>query len=134
MYYVRHQYVKKLMKRSNSLSDGLQPAKLPSTEGQCHPVRETMRKAEIARKTSETDIAVSLDLDGNGISAISTGIPFFDHMLHHVTKHGLFDMDIKAVGDLQVDFHHTVEDIGICIGEAFRKALGDKNAKQDQAP
>ena len=93
----------------------------------CRPVRDTMRKAEIARKTSETDIAVSLDLDGTGISAISTGIPFFDHMLHHVTKHGLLDMNIKAVGDLHVDFHHTVEDIGICIGESFRKALGDKS-------
>ena len=94
----------------------------------CHPVRKNHdEKAEITRKTSETDIAVSLDLDGTGLSAISTGIPFFDHMLHHVTKHGLFDMDIKAVGDLQVDFHHTVEDIGIGIGEAFGKALGDKS-------
>jgi imidazoleglycerol-phosphate dehydratase len=85
-----------------------------------------MRIAEIARKTSETDISVNLCLDGTGQSTISTGIGFFDHMLHHVTKHGLFDMEISAKGDLHVDFHHTVEDIGICMGEAFRKALGER--------
>jgi imidazoleglycerol-phosphate dehydratase len=85
-----------------------------------------MRKAEIVRKTSETDISANLCLDGTGQGNISTGIGFFDHMLHHVSKHGLLDMDISAKGDLHVDFHHTVEDIGICIGEVFRKALGER--------
>jgi len=84
------------------------------------------RKAEVKRKTKETDINVSLELDGNGISDISTGIGFFDHMLEGFTKHGLFNMTCKVDGDLNVDGHHTVEDTGIVIGEAIKKAIGDK--------
>ena len=84
------------------------------------------RTAEIKRKTKETDISLRLTLDGEGKSNISTGIPFFNHMLELFTKHGLFDLKLKAKGDLEVDFHHTVEDIGICLGQAFAKALGDK--------
>lgn len=85
-----------------------------------------MRTAEIARKTSETDIFVSIDLDGTGERSISTGIGFFDHMLDHVARHGLFDLEIRAKGDLHVDHHHTVEDVGICLGEALGKALDAK--------
>ncbi len=85
-----------------------------------------MRKAEIKRKTSETDVSIKLNLDGKGKSKICTGIAFFDHMLELFTKHGLFDLEIKAKGDLEVDMHHTVEDIGICLGQALRKALGKK--------
>ena len=85
-----------------------------------------MRKAEIKRKTKETDILVKLNLDGKGKSKVSTGIAFFDHMLDLFTKHGLFDLEIKAKGDLAVDMHHTIEDIGICLGQAVKKALGKK--------
>jgi len=84
-----------------------------------------MRKAEIKRKTKETDIAVSVDLDGTGKAAISTGIGFFDHMLEQVARHGLIDLKVKAVGDLHIDQHHTAEDVGIALGQAIRKALGD---------
>jgi len=84
------------------------------------------RAAEIVRKTKETDITLKLTLNGEGRSTISTGIPFLNHMLELFTKHGLFDLKLKAKGDLEVDFHHTVEDIGICLGQAFSKALGDK--------
>jgi imidazoleglycerol-phosphate dehydratase len=84
------------------------------------------RAAEIVRKTKETDITLKLTLNGEGRSTISTGIPFLNHMLELFTKHGLFDLKLKAKGDLEVDFHHTVEDIGICLGQAFAKALGDK--------
>lgn len=84
------------------------------------------RKAELKRKTNETDIWLDLNLDGDGKSEISTGIPFFDHMLDLFTQHGSFDLSLKAVGDIEVDFHHTVEDIGIILGEAFKKCLGDK--------
>ena len=86
----------------------------------------TARKATVTRKTAETTIAISVDLDGSGRFAIETGIGFFDHMLSHIAKHGVFDVDIKAEGDLQVDAHHTVEDVGIALGEAFAQALGDK--------
>ncbi len=85
-----------------------------------------MRTAKIARKTSETDITVTLVLDGSGKASIATGIGFFDHMLDHVARHGLLDLELRATGDLHVDQHHTVEDVGICFGEALRKALGDK--------
>jgi len=85
-----------------------------------------MRTAEISRKTSETDIQVRLSIDGTGKSAINTGIGFFDHMLDHVARHGLFDLEVSASGDLHVDHHHTVEDVGICIGEALRNAVGAK--------
>lgn len=84
------------------------------------------RSSVIKRKTTETDITGSLNLDGKGAGDIKTGIPFFDHMLTLFSKHGLFDLKIKAKGDIEVDFHHTVEDVGICLGEAIKKALKDK--------
>ena len=85
-----------------------------------------MRTAEIKRKTAETDIAVKLNIDGSGNAAVSTGVGFLDHMLTLFAKHGRFDLDVKCKGDLNVDFHHTVEDVAICIGKAFEQALGDK--------
>ena len=85
-----------------------------------------MRKAEIKRKTAETDIVLKLDLDGTGKSDIDSGVGFLDHMLTLFAKHGRFDLQLSCKGDTQVDDHHSVEDIGICLGEAFAKALGDK--------
>lgn len=84
------------------------------------------RTATLTRKTKETQIQVKLNIDGKGNYAISTGLPFFDHMLELFTKHGLFDLNLKARGDLHVDAHHTVEDIGISIGKAFNEALGKR--------
>ncbi len=84
------------------------------------------RKARISRKTKETEIKIELNLDGTGKSAIDYPIPFLGHMLTLFSKHGLFDLKLKAKGDLEVDLHHLVEDTGICLGEAFHKALGDK--------
>jgi imidazoleglycerol-phosphate dehydratase len=84
------------------------------------------RIAKITRKTAETDITLSLAIDGAGKSTIDTGVPFFDHMLTLFAKHGLFDLDVKCIGDVAVDYHHTVEDVGIVLGEAFKQALGDK--------
>ena len=84
------------------------------------------RNASVHRKTSETDIRMTLTVDGSGESRISTGMPFLDHMLTLLSKHGLFDLTLKAVGDLHVDIHHTNEDIGITLGQALTKALGDK--------
>jgi len=84
------------------------------------------RKADIKRLTSETKIALSLNIDGRGNGKIKTGIPFFDHMLTLFAKHGLFDLKLSAKGDIDVDYHHTVEDVGICLGQAFKKALGEK--------
>ncbi|MBK9991540.1 MAG: imidazoleglycerol-phosphate dehydratase HisB [Verrucomicrobia bacterium] len=84
------------------------------------------RIATIKRKTAETDITLTLDVDGRGVSNISTGVPFFDHMLTLFAKHGLFDLHVDAKGDVDVDYHHTVEDVGIVLGEAFKQALGDK--------
>lgn len=84
------------------------------------------RTATIERTTSETDISVKLNIDGTGESSIETGVGFFDHMLTLFAKHGLFDLEVKAKGDLEVDGHHTVEDVGICLGQAFEKALGGK--------
>ena len=85
------------------------------------------RKAKIKRKTTETDIKLELNLDGSGEFDIDTGVPFLDHMLSLSAKHGLFDLQIKATGDTHVDFHHTVEDVGICFGDALKQALGDKS-------
>ncbi len=85
-----------------------------------------MRKAEIYRNTSETQVRVSANLDGVGASKISTGIPFFDHMLEQVARHGLIDLEIEAKGDLEVDAHHTVEDVGITFGQVMNKILGEK--------
>ena len=84
----------------------------------------SLRVATVARKTAETDIQLTLGLDGRGVAKIDTGIPFFDHMLTLFAKHGLFDLDVKAKGDVAVDYHHTVEDIGLVLGEAFKQALG----------
>ncbi len=85
-----------------------------------------MRKAELARNTNETKIALKLNIDGKGRYEVSTGIRFFDHMLELFTRHGGFDLKLACKGDLDVDQHHTVEDVGIALGEAFDKALGDK--------
>lgn len=85
-----------------------------------------MRISEVKRKTGETDIEVKVNLDGEGNYNISTGIGFFDHMLNLFAKHGLMDVDLKAVGDLEVDGHHTVEDVGIALGNAIKNALGNK--------
>lgn len=85
-----------------------------------------MRKAEVRRDTRETRIAVKLNLDGTGRSAIDTGVPFLDHMLEQVARHGALDLEISAKGDLHIDAHHTVEDIGITLGQAFAKAAGAK--------
>jgi imidazoleglycerol-phosphate dehydratase len=84
------------------------------------------RSAKIERNTKETQICLELGLDGRGEYAIETGVPFFDHMLDQVARHGFFDLTVKAKGDLEIDAHHTIEDVGICLGEAFKKALGDK--------
>jgi imidazoleglycerol-phosphate dehydratase len=84
------------------------------------------RTAEIKRKTAETDITLRVDLDGSGKATINTGIGFFDHMLHQLAKHGLLDVEVEAKGDLNVDAHHTVEDVGICIGTVLKNALGNK--------
>lgn len=85
-----------------------------------------MRKKKMSRKTSETDIEISLDLDGKGQFNVETGIEFFNHMLDSFAKHGLFDLEVKADGDVGVDDHHTVEDVGILLGEAYKDAIGDK--------
>ena len=85
-----------------------------------------MRKASIERKTAETDISLALALDGSGVSDIQSGVGFLDHMLTLFARHGRFDLKVKCLGDTQVDAHHSVEDIGICLGQAFREALGDK--------
>ena len=84
-----------------------------------------MRKSEITRKTAETDVALSLDLDGTGASTIDTGIGFLDHMLELFAKHGKFDLRVKCDGDTRVDAHHSVEDVGICLGAAFAQSIGD---------
>lgn len=85
-----------------------------------------MRQAECERATLETRVRVRLDLDGSGAAKLATGIGFFDHMLEQIARHGLFDLEIEAQGDLHIDGHHTVEDVGICFGQALREALGDK--------
>ncbi|MEI8239322.1 MAG: imidazoleglycerol-phosphate dehydratase HisB [Actinomycetota bacterium] len=84
------------------------------------------RAAHRTRTTNETSIDVSIDLDGSGTASVSTGIPFYDHMLEQLGKHGGFDLTVVANGDLHIDTHHTVEDVGIAVGEVFREALGDK--------
>jgi len=84
------------------------------------------RKVTVSRKTAETEVELTLDLDGTGKFVTDTGIGFFDHMLSHIAKHGVFDLEVRAKGDLHVDQHHTVEDCGIALGDAFAEALGDK--------
>lgn len=86
-----------------------------------------MRNTEIARNTKETRIRVRLDLDGTGVTRLATGLPFLEHMLEQVGRHGLFDMEVEAKGDLHIDAHHTVEDIGITLGQAFAGSVGDKS-------
>ena len=85
-----------------------------------------MRKAEIQRDTKETQVFVALDLDGTGRAELASGIPFLDHMLDQIARHGAIDLTVRAKGDLEIDAHHTVEDIGITLGQAFAKAIGDK--------
>jgi len=85
-----------------------------------------MRTAKIARKTNETEITVSINLDGTGAHTMQTGIGFFDHMLDQLSRHSLIDMDVSCKGDLHIDFHHSVEDVGIALGQAIKQALGDK--------
>ena len=85
-----------------------------------------MRTAEVTRNTKETQIRASINLDGAGQATLDTGVPFLDHMLDQVARHGVFDLEVAAKGDLHIDAHHTVEDIGITLGQAFIKALGDK--------
>jgi imidazoleglycerol-phosphate dehydratase len=86
-----------------------------------------MRTAEVSRKTQETSIRVKLNLDGSGNRSIDTGVPFLDHMLDQVARHGMLDLEVEAKGDLHIDAHHTVEDIGITLGQALAKAIGDKS-------
>lgn len=86
----------------------------------------TNRTATVTRTTNETDIAITIDLDGTGACDISTGVPFFDHMLNAFGRHGLFDLTVRAVGDIEIDAHHTVEDTGIVLGQALARALADK--------
>ena len=85
-----------------------------------------MRQAEISRKTLETEITVRLNLDGSGQAKLATGVPFLEHMLDQVARHGMIDLEVSAKGDLHIDAHHTVEDVGITIGQALTKAIGDK--------
>jgi len=89
-------------------------------------VSPLLRQARVERKTKETDIVLQLNIDGTGASKIQTGIPFFGHMLEAFSKHGLMDLTVDASGDLEVDLHHTVEDVGIVLGKALREALGDR--------
>ena len=84
------------------------------------------RTASLSRQTSETEITLSLELNGDGSSQLATGVGFFDHMLTHVARHGLLTLEITAKGDLHIDDHHTVEDVGICLGQALKAAVGDK--------
>ncbi|HBS25909.1 MAG TPA: imidazoleglycerol-phosphate dehydratase HisB [Gammaproteobacteria bacterium] len=86
----------------------------------------TPRISKVERNTLETQISVEINLDGTGEASLQTGVPFFEHMLHQVARHGMVDLDITANGDLEIDAHHTVEDVGITLGQAFYKALGDK--------
>ena len=90
------------------------------------PTKNAQRVAEVRRKTKETEVRVKLNLDGSGRSRVSTGLPFLDHMLDLFAKHGLFDLDVDCKGDLEIDDHHSVEDIAITLGECLRQALGDK--------
>ncbi|HMV53346.1 MAG TPA: imidazoleglycerol-phosphate dehydratase HisB [Rhodocyclaceae bacterium] len=85
-----------------------------------------MRKAEVIRNTLETQIRVAIDLDGTGVGNLATGVPFLDHMLDQIVRHGLIDLEVEASGDLHIDAHHTVEDVGITIGQALAKAIGDR--------
>ncbi len=89
-------------------------------------MNKTVRCADVHRKTKETDIDISLNLDGSGVAKLATGLPFFEHMLEQIARHGLVDLNIAAKGDLHIDAHHTVEDVGITLGQAIDQAIGDK--------
>jgi imidazoleglycerol-phosphate dehydratase len=91
------------------------------------------RHSHIKRQTAETNITVTLDLDGTGSHTIHTGIPFLDHMLSMIARHGFFDLEVQAAGDLDVDYHHTVEDVGICVGQALYQAMGNKQGMRRYA-
>lgn len=91
------------------------------------------RRSQIHRRTSETDITVSLDLDGRGHYTIHTGVPFLDHMLTMIARHGFMDLEVQATGDLEIDYHHTVEDVGICLGQAWHEAMGEKEGMRRYA-
>ncbi len=106
-----------------SRSTEMTPTPATSSPG---PGASPARAARVARRTAETDIVVAIDLDGGGHTELSSGIAFLDHMLDQVGRHGMFDLEVAAKGDLHIDAHHTVEDIGITLGQAFRQALGDK--------
>jgi len=97
-----------------------------STSASTSPLMTSPRTAEVSRSTAETQITVKVNLDGTGQAKLSTGIGFFDHMLDQIARHGLIDLDIHAVGDLHIDGHHTVEDVGITLGQAVAQAVGDK--------
>jgi len=97
-----------------------------STSALTSPLMTSPRTAEVSRSTAETQITVKVNLDGTGQAKLSTGIGFFDHMLDQIARHGLIDLDIHAVGDLHIDGHHTVEDVGITLGQAVAQAVGDK--------
>ena len=106
---------------------GTVPSVAEEKNSQTHAKISLMkRSAKVSRKTKETDIEVTINIDGSGKSNLDSGIGFLDHMLEQISRHGLFDIDIKAKGDLHIDAHHTVEDIGITLGQAFDKAIGDK--------
>ena len=94
------------------------------------PAAMAARTAEVSRSTAETRITVRLNLDGTGQARLSTGIGFFDHMLDQIARHGLIDLDIQAEGDLHIDGHHTVEDVGITLGQAVARAVGDKRSEE----
>ena len=85
-----------------------------------------MRSAEVTRNTAETRIRVSVNLDGTGVAKLASGVPFLDHMLDQIARHGLVDLEVEAAGDLHIDAHHTVEDVGICLGQAIGRSIGDK--------
>ena len=103
------------------------PSDVEEKNRQTHAKIALMKRlAKVSRKTKETDIEVNINIDGSGKSNLDSGIGFLDHMLEQISRHGLFDIDIKAKGDLHIDAHHTVEDIGITLGQAFDKAIGDK--------
>lgn len=104
----------------------MSPTKKTPARRRSAPARGSHRKASVQRATRETKIDLTIDLDGSGQVSADTGIGFFDHMLDHIGRHGLFDLTVKARGDLHVDGHHTVEDVGICLGQAMAEALGDK--------
>src|SRR5215210_3755404 len=112
-------------RRARSFTDCPAKGIYPWAKGDLKAVMN--RQAEINRTTKETDIHLKLNLDGSGKSDVSTGVPFLDHMLDLFARHGLFDLELTCKGDLQIDDHHTVEDIAICLGQAFAQALGDKH-------